>query len=149
MRHRKSSLRLKQKPHHARMIERNLVTSLLLYEAVRTTRKRAKVVQPLIDKLITTAKTQEPRLAIRSINQVVTHENACRKLLEVLRQRYQTRPGGFTMMKAVGSRKGDGAEIVDLVLIADTAPKAPTAPKKRGASSVSSVPSVSSVSQKQ
>lgn len=140
MRHRNNRLRLNKKPHIARMMERNLVTSLVLYENIRTTRKRAKVLQPIIDHLITIAKKQEPRLAIRAINQVVMHDNACRKILEVLRERYATRPGGFTSIKAVGSRKGDGAELVDMTLIAGkdpepkaAAPKAKKAPAKKAA----------------
>ncbi|HBU09398.1 MAG TPA: 50S ribosomal protein L17, partial [Candidatus Peribacter riflensis] len=44
MRHRLSRHRLALKPAHARMFKRNLLTSLLLYESVRTTKKRAQVV---------------------------------------------------------------------------------------------------------
>jgi large subunit ribosomal protein L17 len=139
MQHRKSRLRLNKKPHHARMIERNLVTSILLYEAVRTTRKNAKVVQPIVDRLITVAKKQEPRLAIRAINRFVTDENACRKLLEVFKGRYQSRPSGFTTIKPAGSRKGDGAELVDVALIAGASDaKAKNATKTSAQSSHSS-----------
>lgn len=155
MRHRRSTHRLTQKPDHARLLKRNLVTSLLLYESVRTTRKRAKVVQPIVDHLITVAKGDVPQVAIRSINSVVTDRNASRKLMEVLRERYRTRPSGFTRIVAVGSRKGDGAQVVDLSLIDSAAsviekqptqPKKPTQPTKKAKSSVSSVASDSSVS---
>jgi large subunit ribosomal protein L17 len=117
MRHRKSRLRLNQKPAHAKQLERNLVTSLLLYEAVRTTRKRAKVIQPIVDRLITNAKRQTAHVAIRGLNAFVTDKNASRKVMEVLKERYKTRPSGFTSMKAVGARKGDGAQLVDLTLM--------------------------------
>lgn len=117
MRHRKSNLRLNEKPAHGRMVERNLVTSLLLYEAIRTTRKRARVIRPIVDRLIATAKRQTPQIAIRSINTLVTDRNASRKIMEVLRERYKNRTSGFTRAVAVGSRKGDGAEMVDLSLV--------------------------------
>ncbi|HVW66593.1 MAG TPA: 50S ribosomal protein L17 [Candidatus Peribacteraceae bacterium] len=117
MRHRKSRLRLTQKPDHARLLQRNLVTSLLLYEAIRTTRQRAKVVQPIVDRLITTAKKQTPHVAIRSLNAVLLDKNASRKVMEVLTDRYKNRVSGFTTIKAVGARKGDGAQLVDLSLI--------------------------------
>lgn len=117
MRHRAKRLRLNEKPDHARLLKRNLVTSLLLYEAIRTTRKRARVLQPIVDSLITTAKKKAPHVAIRSINAMVTDKNASRKLMEVLVKRYATRSSGFTRVVAVGSRKGDGAEIVDMTLI--------------------------------
>jgi large subunit ribosomal protein L17 len=117
MRHRSNRLRLGQKPDHARLLKRNLVTALLLYESIRTTRKRARVIQPIVDNLITTAKTKSPHVAIRSINIMVSDSNASRKLMEVYTKRYAGRSSGFTRAVAVGSRKGDGAELVDLTLI--------------------------------
>ncbi len=117
MRHRQSRRRLRYKPAHSRALQRNLVTSLLLYESVRTTKKRAEVIRPLVDRIITTAKTKTPHVAIRSINAFVTHKNACRKTMEVLKQRYATRTSGFTRMVPLGSRFGDGAEVVTLQLI--------------------------------
>lgn len=117
MRHKHSRAELNQKPNHARLLTRNLVTSLLLYESIRTTRKRARVIQPLVDRLITTAKKKEGQLAIRAINAVVTDKNASRKLMEVLSKRYASRPSGFTKAKPAGARKGDGAALVDLMLV--------------------------------
>ncbi len=139
MRHRQSRLRLRQKPHHARLIQRNLVTSLFLYESVRTTKKRAEVVRPLVDRLITTAKTKEPMNAIRAINAVLTDKNASRKMMEVMKTRYAKRTSGFTRMTPLGARKGDGAELVTLSLVEGeavaVAPKAekPKAAKKPAA----------------
>ena len=117
MEHRKNRLRLNQKPNHAAMLLRNLVTSIILYETVRTTKKRAKVVAPMVDKLITVAKTKDTREAIRAVGAVVTHVNASKKLLEVLKPRYASRPSGYTRITPVGARKGDGAELVDLELM--------------------------------
>ena len=133
MRHRHSRQRLKQKPAHAKMLLRNLATSLILYERVRTTKKRAQVVQPIVDRLIATAKSKEPYVAIRSINRVVMDRNASRKLMEVLRERYKDRPSGFTAMRAIGARQGDGASLVDLTLIADKDPPARTPAAKTAA----------------
>jgi large subunit ribosomal protein L17 len=99
------------------MMARNLATSLILYEEVRTTHKRARVVQPIVDRLIAVAKRKSTQLAIRDINRVVTDRNACRKLLEVYRTRYASRPSGFTRLVPVGSRKGDGAKVVDVKMI--------------------------------
>ncbi|OGJ59300.1 50S ribosomal protein L17 [Candidatus Peribacteria bacterium RIFCSPHIGHO2_01_FULL_51_9] len=126
MYHRRSRNRLSQKPGHARLIRRNLATSLLLYESIRTTHKRAKVVQPIIDRLIHTAKTKEPQRAIRAINAVVLDKNACRKLMEVFVHRFEKRSSGFTRIIPVGARQGDGAKLVDLVLVEGI----PSPPKK-------------------
>lgn len=135
MRHKSHRNRLIQKPDHGRMIQRNLVTSLLMYEEIRTTRRRARVIQPLVDQLITTAKKNEVYQAIRATNAFVLDKNASRKLMEVLKPRYASRQSGFTSLKAVGARKGDGAELVDLVLVdRDKSVSAPAAaPKKKAA----------------
>ena len=124
MRHRHSRLRLKQKPKHAAMVLRNLATSLLLYESIRTTEKRAKVVRPVVERLIRIAREKQPREAIRSINRVVTDTNACRKLLEVYRGAADLgKAGGLTRITPVGARKGDGASLVELSL---RSPRSPT-----------------------
>ncbi len=123
MRHRNHSQRLARKPHQSRSILKNLVTSILLYETVRTTKKRAQVVRPLVDRVISIGKN-EPRadLAIRKINLYVSDDNACRKVLEVLKNRYAKRPSGFTRMLPVGQREGDGALMVDICLVDATEP---------------------------
>jgi len=128
-------------------MQRNIVTSLLLYESVRTTKKRAEVISPIVDRLIHVAKTRAPHVAIRYINAIVTHKNASRKTMEVFKQRYADRTSGFTRMIPLGSRQGDGAELVNLQLVdmektvtvpTDKAPKekvakAPKAPKAKAA----------------
>jgi len=129
MRHKARPHKLNQKPDHARHMQRNLVTSVILYESIRTTRKRARVLQPLVDRLITTAKGKNVANAIRAINTSVSDVNASRKLMEVLSKRYATRTSGFTRVKAVGARKGDGAELVDITLIDAELAKKVEAPK--------------------
>ena len=93
------------------------MTSILLYETVRTTKKRAQVVRPIVDRVITIAKTERTDLAVRKINLLVSDDNASRKALEVLRSRYAKRPSGFTRMVPVGQRGGDGALLVELSLV--------------------------------
>jgi large subunit ribosomal protein L17 len=122
MRHRNHSKRLARKPHQARMLLKNLVTSILLYEKVRTTEKRAQVAKSIVDRVITIGKKDRTDLAIRKLKQYLTDENASKKILEVLRKRYEKRPSGFSRIVPVGMRKGDGARLVDLILVDAAAP---------------------------
>jgi large subunit ribosomal protein L17 len=134
MRHRLSRLRLRHKPAHNNSMVRNLVTSVLLYESIRTTKKRAEVAQPVVERMITIAKTKKPYVAIRAINEVVQHKNACRKTMEVLRERFADRSSGFTRIVPLGSRIGDGAKVVTLALVEGREVKAvekkPRSPRK-------------------
>lgn len=115
--HRQARNRIAKKPAHARSLERNIVTSLVLYETIRITKQRARVVQPLLDRLIAQAKRNEPHNAVRNLNAVFTDKNASRKVMEVLLKRYDKRSSGFSRAIPVGSRKGDGASMVDLELV--------------------------------
>ncbi|MBP7114495.1 MAG: 50S ribosomal protein L17 [Candidatus Peribacteraceae bacterium] len=135
MRHQNHSQRLSRKPDQARSLLKNLVTSILLYETVRTTKKRAQVVRPLVDRVIAIGKNERNDLAIRKINDMVCDDNACRKVLEVLKQRYAKRPSGFTRMTPLGQRQGDGALMVEISLVDAAAPVVQSeetdAPKKK------------------
>lgn len=124
MRHRNHSKRLARKPAQARLMLRNMLTSVLLYERIRTTKKRAQVVKALVDRVITIAKKDRIDLAIRRMQPMLADENASRKVLEVLKQRYAKRTSGFSRIVPVGMRKGDGASLADLILIDAAEPSA-------------------------
>jgi ribosomal protein L17 len=40
-------------------------------------------------------------------------------MIEVFKDRFKNRPSGFTSVKAIGLRKGDGAEMVEISLVED------------------------------
>lgn len=105
-----------QRDHREALI-RNLATSVILYEKVKTTVARAKAVRPVVEDLISKAKSKDAREAIRQINQVVYDKNATRKLLEVLKPRYEARTGGYTRLVKLGFRDGDAAQIVQIQLV--------------------------------
>lgn len=102
---------------HAKAVLRNLATSIILHESVSTTKARAKMVQPLVEGLITKAKKKDAMNAIREINAVVYDKNASKKLIEVLKDRYKDRPGGYTRILKTGYRAGDAAEMVQISLV--------------------------------
>ncbi len=102
---------------HLKLMLRNLATSIILHESVKTTRAKAKMVQPIVEQLITKAKMKDTQNAIRQIGKVVLDENASRKLLEVLKERYKERSGGYTRIIKVGYRSGDAAEMVQIQLV--------------------------------
>lgn len=99
------------------MLKRNLLTSLILYESLRTTRSRAKAVSVMMDRMMRNVRKQSAHNAIRYVNEIVTDKNACRKVMQVLMKRYEKRESGLTIIKAAGSRIGDGAMLVDLTLV--------------------------------
>lgn len=105
-----------QRDHREALI-RNLATSVILFEKVKTTVARAKAVRPVVEDLITKAKTKDSREAVRQINQIVLDKNATRKLIEVLKPRYEERTGGYTRLVKMGNRSGDAAPVVQIQLV--------------------------------
>lgn len=118
MRHRISKRKLNRKPAHLKMMLANLATSIILYEEVTTTEAKAKAVKPLVDRLIARVKGKEKYIAIRYLNARVPDPLASKKIMEVLLDRYKDRPSGFTSLTKKGFRKGDGAPIVTIKLVA-------------------------------
>lgn len=102
---------------HRKALLRNLATSIILFEKVKTTASRAKQVRPIVERLITKAKTQNTMMAIRQIDRVVLDPNAGKKLIEVLKERFKDRNGGYTRIIKLGYRAGDAAEMVSIQLL--------------------------------
>ncbi|MDP3985761.1 MAG: 50S ribosomal protein L17 [bacterium] len=95
---------------------RNLAASVVLYEKVKTTETKAKVVRSVVEKMITKGKT--PTLAARrELQSFFYTEQPVKKILEVLGPKYQARAGGYTRITRLGKRQGDAAEMVQIELV--------------------------------
>ncbi|PKL36329.1 50S ribosomal protein L17 [Candidatus Peregrinibacteria bacterium HGW-Peregrinibacteria-1] len=117
MRHKVKKVKLGSDKDHTTSLLRNLAMSVIIYEKVKTTPKRAKAVQPIIDRMISIAKKSDTLHAIREIEKNLQHENSSKKILEVLKEKYKDRDSGFTRITKVGLRKGDGAPMVQIELV--------------------------------
>ncbi len=116
MRHRNKNKILDRQKGPRELMLRNLASSIILYEKVKTTRAKAAAVRPLVEKLITISKAQDLN-ARRSLLEVLLQKNAVLKAMEVLGVRYKERDGGYTRTIKLGARQGDGAEMVQIELV--------------------------------
>ncbi|MFO0764478.1 MAG: 50S ribosomal protein L17 [Patescibacteria group bacterium] len=116
MRHRRVGKTLDRKAGPRKALLRGLATSIVLYEHVNTTLAKAKAVRPLVERLITRGKEKSLHNR-RQLARTLMTETAVNKVLEELGPRYQTRPGGYTRIIKLGTRKGDGAEIAQIQLV--------------------------------
>ncbi len=116
MRHRNKNKILDRKKGPRELMLRNLASSILLYEKVKTTKAKAQAVRPLVEKMITSAKAGD-LAARRGLIKVLLQKNAVKKAMEVLGVRYKNRPGGYTRTTKLGVRQGDGAEMVQIELV--------------------------------
>ncbi|MHB8903813.1 MAG: 50S ribosomal protein L17 [Patescibacteria group bacterium] len=116
MRHRNKNKILDRQKAPRELMLRNLASSILLYEKVKTTKAKAQAVRPLVEKMITSSKAGDLS-ARRGLIKVLLQKNAVKKTLEVLGVRYKNRPGGYTRTTKLGARQGDGAEMVQIELV--------------------------------
>jgi large subunit ribosomal protein L17 len=116
MRHQVKKGALGRNTAHRRALLRNLVTSFLERERVRTTLAKARSVRPVAEKMITLGKRGTLH-ARRQALSYLTKEAAARKLFDDLGPRYKERPGGYTRIVKLGSRPGDGASMAMLELV--------------------------------
>lgn len=117
MRHKVKKVKLGSDKDHTTALMRNLAMSVIIYEKIKTTAKKAKAVQPFVERLITIAKTKEKIHAIREIERLLQHDNSSKKLLEIIADKYKDRTSGFTRITKLGYRNGDNAPVVQIELV--------------------------------
>jgi large subunit ribosomal protein L17 len=116
MRHRVKGKKLGRETAQRKALLRNLVTSFMEKERIRTTLAKAKATRPLAEKMITLAKKDtlhSRRLALRYIYK----KDVVKKLFDEIGPRFSERPGGYTRIIKISPRAGDGAEMAVLELV--------------------------------
>ena len=116
MRHRKDHRKLNRTPSHRKAMLRNMVTSLLEHEQIRTTDAKAKEIRRVAERMITLGKRGDLH-ARRRAEGVIQSKLVTSKVFGELAERFRDRPGGYTRVIKVGNRVGDAApvSIVELV----------------------------------
>ena len=132
MRHLKSGRKLSRNSSHRWALMRNLITSLLREEKIRTTDPKAKELRRWAERVITLGK-QGSLHARRQAIGIVQDKAVVRKLFDTIAPRFKDRPGGYTRIIKIGVRRGDAAPIslIELVASAETS-AAPGGGEKKG-----------------
>lgn len=116
MRHRKSGRQLNRNSSHRQAMFRNMASSLVRHEVIKTTVPKAKELRRVIEPLITLAK--EDSVSNRRLAFARTRDKeVVGKLFNDLGPRYSERPGGYTRIMKCGFRAGDNAPMAYVELI--------------------------------
>jgi large subunit ribosomal protein L17 len=115
MRHRNSGRQLSRNSSHRHALLRNMATSLLRHETIRTTVPKAKELRRVVEPLITLAKVDSlaKRLAYARLRDVSIVE----KLFVDLGPRFKARAGGYTRILKMEPRPGDAADMALMQLV--------------------------------
>jgi large subunit ribosomal protein L17 len=137
MKHRIAGRRLDRTTEHRTAMFRNMVTSLLDHEKIKTTLPKAKELKRIADKVISHAKRGTPH-ARRLVGRDIKDVAVLGKLFGDVAVRNAKRPGGYTRIIKVGNRVGDNASMAYVELVEKAAvkaegeePKAEKAPKAK------------------
>ncbi|MBQ8719887.1 MAG: 50S ribosomal protein L17 [Clostridia bacterium] len=100
---------------------RGMVTLLLENGKIETTYTRAQEVSAKADEMITLGK-KGTLAAYRAALAYITKENVAKKVFSVIAPAYEGVNGGYTQVYKMGPRRGDGAEMAIVKLVAVAAP---------------------------
>ena len=129
MRHQKKTVKLGRTQGHRNALLANLAVSLIEHGQIKTTVAKAKAMRPVVEKLVTKAKTgtlHSRRMALADLRH---NEAAVRKLFTEIGPLNAARKGGYTRIVKLGMRRSDAAEMaiiewVDMPASSKPEPKA-------------------------
>ncbi|HET7331640.1 50S ribosomal protein L17 [Dyella sp.] len=116
MRHMKSGRKLNRTSSHREAMFKNMASSLIKHELIRTTLPKAKELRRVAEPLITLAKSDSVanrRLAFARLRD----KQAVGKLFVEIGPRYRERPGGYLRILKCGFRPGDNAPMAYVELV--------------------------------
>ena len=130
MHHGKAGRKLGRTSSHREAMFRNMVTSIIKHESIRTTDTIAKELRKLADDMITLGKRGDLH-ARRQAAAIVRDRKALEKLFGELAGRFRDRAGGYTRIVKIGYRFGDNAPVSIIEYLPGDEKKEKAKPKKK------------------
>ena len=132
MRKRIKAKKLSRSRDQRKALRKSLMSELFLHEKIKTTEAKAKEIQPLIEKFITTAKsanylkTDENKdskdktkggVSQRRLLGKLFSDKIVKKIIEEIAPQFKNRNGGYTRIIKIEPRKSDSAKIAIIELV--------------------------------
>ena len=116
MRHMKSGRKLNRNSSHRKAMFRNMASSLIEHEIIKTTVPKAKELRRVAEPLITLAKEDSVAHRRQAFDRL-RNRDVVTKLFNELGPRYVDRPGGYLRIMKCGFRAGDNAPMAYVELV--------------------------------
>jgi large subunit ribosomal protein L17 len=116
MRHRIKGRKLNRTAAHRKALLRNMATALLRHGRIETTAAKAKELRPFAERVITLAKRGDLHARRLAATKIQDRE-VLAKLFDEIGPRFAERPGGYTRILKLGTRRGDAAEMALIELV--------------------------------
>lgn len=117
MRHRNKKGRLNRRSAWRKATLKSLANDLFRYQRIETTLTKAKALRSFAEPIITLAKNNADSVsARRQAFQKLCDKTIVKLLFDQIGPLYKDTPGGYTRIMALGTRKGDGAQMAIMEL---------------------------------
>ena len=132
MRHNKKFNHLGRTASHRAAMLSNMASSLILHKRITTTLAKAKALKTYVEPLITRSK-EDTTNSRRVVFRYLQNKFAVTELFKVVAEKVGDRPGGYTRVIKLGTRRGDAASIafIELVDFDENMAKTPKAGAKK------------------
>ncbi len=132
MRHNKKFNHLSRTASHRAAMLANMATSLIMHKRITTTLAKAKALKKYVEPLITRSKDDTTN-SRRVVFSYLQKKEAIKELFGTISEKVANRPGGYTRIIKLGTRKDDGAQMcfIELVDFDENMAKAPKKARTR------------------
>lgn len=115
MRHSQKTKELGRKRNQRKALVNTLAVSLIRDGKIKTTETKAKVLRPMVERLVTQGKAGDigsRRIIISKVGAV-----SAKKLIDTIAPKYKTRNGGYLRITKLNDRKNDGAKVAQIEFV--------------------------------
>ena len=116
MRHNKKFNHLGRTASHRSAMLANMAVSLIMHKRITTTLAKAKALKMYVEPLITRSKDDSTN-SRRVVFSYLQNKYALKELFSTVAEKVGDRPGGYTRVIKLGTRKGDAAQIAFIELV--------------------------------
>lgn len=116
MRHNKKFNHLGRTASHRSAMLANMAISLIMHKRITTTLAKAKALKMYVEPLITRSKDDSTN-SRRVVFSYLQNKYALKELFSTVAEKVSDRPGGYTRVIKLGTRKGDAAQIAFIELV--------------------------------
>ena len=116
MRHNKKFNHLGRTASHRNAMLANMAISLIMHKRITTTLAKAKALKMYVEPLITRSKDDSTN-SRRVVFSYLQNKYAIKELFSTVAEKVGDRPGGYTRVIKLGTRKGDAAQIAFIELV--------------------------------
>ena len=110
MKKRMKNIKIGSSSQYNKLLIRNLTNSLIVFESIKTSRSKARALQPFIDRLITVVKSNKPN-SKNLVYSRIRDKKTTEKLFNVIGPRFKDQKASYISIYKGGRSKGNDSQI--------------------------------------